>query len=109
MGESSPGPIPNNLREAFSHAVRCYSDWIPSRPEPEVCIGSTSHSMSAVCGLVEKFHDQLPDDVFGMLMRHMRDIRYTLLRQKIVADQSYVAGARCFLRLIEDRKRQHGT
>jgi hypothetical protein len=39
---------------------------------------------------------------------NMRDIRYTLLRQKIVADQSYRAGARCFLRLIEDGKRQCG-
>jgi len=105
MDKAPPDPIPNHLREAFRNAVCCYSDWIPSLPEPEVRIGSTLHAISAVCGLVDKFHDQLPDDVFDILMIHMRDIRYTLLRQKIVADQSYVAGARCFLRLIEDRKR----
>jgi hypothetical protein len=52
------------------------------------------------------FNDLLPDDVFEKLMGYMRDIRYTLLRRKIVAEQSYTAGARCFLRLIEDRKRE---
>ena len=60
----------------------------------------------AICGLVDGFRDRLPDDVFDKLMIYMRDIRYTLLRRKIVADQSYTASARCFLRLIEDRKRQ---
>jgi hypothetical protein len=77
-----------------------------SLPEPQVRLGSKSHDMSALCGLVDGFRDRLPDDVFDKLMIYMRDIRYTLLRQKIVADQSYATGARCFLRLIEDRKRQ---
>jgi len=63
--------------------------------------------MSTVCGLVDSFRDRLPDDVVDKLLIYMRGIRYTLLRQKIVADPSYTAGARCFLRLIEDRKRQY--
>jgi hypothetical protein len=79
---------------------------MPSLPEPEVHLRSELYSMSAVCRLVDGFGDPLPDDVFEKLMSYMRDIRYTLLRQKIVAEQSYTAGARCFLRLIEDRKRQ---
>jgi hypothetical protein len=106
MAEVSPDPIPSALSDAFRSAVWLYSDWAPSLPEPQVRLGSKFHYMSAVCGLVDCFRDRLPDDVFDRLMIYMRDIRYTLLRQKLVADQSYIAGARCFLRLIEDRKRQ---
>jgi hypothetical protein len=103
---SSPDRDTDGLRAAFRSAVWLYSRWLPSQPEPQVHLGSELHAMSAVCRLVDRFSDPLPDDVFDKLMIYMRDIRYTLLRQKIVADQSYTAGARCFLRLIEDRKRQ---
>ena len=106
MAEVSPDPIPNDLSAAFRSAVWLYSDWMPSLPEPQVMLRSETHDMSAVCGLVDRFRDRLPDDVFDRLMIYMRDMRYTLLRQKIVADQSYTAAARCFLKLIEDLKRQ---
>jgi hypothetical protein len=106
MTGSSPDPIPGELRAAFRSAVWLYSGWMPSLAEPEVRFRSELHAMSAVCRLVDRFGDPLPDDVFDKLMTYMRDIRYTLLRQKIVADQSYRAGARCFSRLIEDRKQQ---
>jgi hypothetical protein len=109
MGEPPPETIPNHLREAFRDAVCGYSDWIPARPELEVRIGSTLHSLSEVCALVDHFHDQLPEDVLDKLMAYMRGVRYTLLRQKLVADQSYAAGARCFLRLLEDCKRYGET
>jgi hypothetical protein len=103
--EFSPDPIPADFSAAFRNAVWLYSGWMPSLPEPQVRLGNKSHDMSALCGLVDGFRDRLPDDVFDTLMIYMRDIRYTLLRQKIVADQSYTTAARCFLRLIEDRKR----
>jgi len=79
---------------------------MPPLAEPQVQLGSELHAMSAVCDLIGRFDDRLPEDVFDKLMIYMRDVRYTLLRQKLVADPSYTAGARCFLRLIEDRKRQ---
>jgi hypothetical protein len=92
----SPDPIPDNLSATFRSAV-CGS--IP--------IGCHRYrSRKSVCGLLDGFEDRMPDDVFEKLMTYMRDIRYTLLRQKIAAEQSYTAGARCFLRLIEDRKRE---
>jgi hypothetical protein len=94
------------VREAFHNAVWLYADWIPPLPEPSVRLGDTRHSMTAVCALVAEFNERLPDDVFDSLMLYMRDIRYTLLRQKIFAEHSYAAGGQCFLRLIEDRKRQ---
>lgn len=100
-----PDPIPDQLRKAFHDAMCLYADWNPALPEPEVQIGGSSHAIGAVCALVEKFDDRLPEEIFERLMLHMREIRYTLLRQKLVAGHSYAAAGRCFLRLIEDRKR----
>ena len=102
---SVPDPIPGQLRKAFHDAVWLYAGWNPALPEPEVQIRGSSHSISAVCALVEKFDDRLPEEIFERLMLHTREIRYTLLRQKLVAGHSYAAAGRCFLRLIEDRKR----
>jgi hypothetical protein len=107
MSVSSAKSMRREVREAFHNAVRLYADWTPSLPEPRVCLGGTWRSMSAVCDLVAEFSDRLPDDVFDRLVIYMRDIRYTLLRQKIFAEHSYAEGGRCFLRLIEDRKRQN--
>jgi hypothetical protein len=100
-----PDPIPDQLRKAFHDAVWLYAHWNPALPEPQVQIGGSSHAISAVCAFVEKFDDRLPEEMFERLMLHMREIRYTLLRQKLVAEHSYAAAGRCFLRLIEDRKR----
>ena len=103
---SSVESTPCQIRAAFHNAVYLYTDWFPSLPEPMVRIAGTRHSMTAMCGLVDEFNERLPDDVFDRLMIYMRDIRYTLLRQKMVAEHSYAVAGRCFLRLIEDRKRQ---
>jgi hypothetical protein len=97
--------MPQELRAAFRDAVWSYAGWNPTRPEPHVQVGSTAQAISAVCGLVEGFADPLPTDIFNRLMSYLREIRYTLLRQKLVAERSYAAAGRCFLRLIEDRKR----
>jgi hypothetical protein len=104
MNETSPDPIPEDLSRAFREAVNLYANWTPSGPEPEVWIGGASQPVSAVSSLVEDFHDRLPDDVLDSLMLHVRDVRYTLLRQRLYARQSYAAGALCLRRLIQDRK-----
>jgi hypothetical protein len=103
--QASSGPVPDRLREAFRAAVWAYADWNPALPEPEVSLGDRNYALSAVCGLVGDFQDRLAEDVFDRLMSYLREIRYTLLRQKLVAEPSYAAAGHCFLRLIEDRKR----
>ena len=103
--QSASGPIPDHLRAAFRKAVWSYADWNPVLPEPEVSLGDRHYSLSAVCRLVDDFHDRLAQDIFDRLMSYLREIRYTLLRQKLVAEHSYAAAGQCFLRLIEDRKR----
>jgi hypothetical protein len=105
QAQSSSGPIPDHLRAAFRAAVWSYADWNPALPEPDLHVGDRDYALSAVCGSVDQFHDPLPDDVFDRLMSYLREIRYTLLRQKLVAEPCYAAAAHCFLRLIEDRKR----
>ena len=103
--QSASGPIPDDLRAAFRRAVWSYADWNPGLPEPEVTLHDRLYALSCLCGLVDEFHDRLAEDVFDRLMSYLREIRYTLLRQRLVADHSYAAAGQCFLRLIEDRKR----
>ena len=103
--QSASGSIPDHLREAFRKAVWSYADWNPTLPEPEVPLGDRHYAVSSLCGLVGEFHDRLAQDIFDRLMSYLREIRYTLLRQKLVAEHSYAAAGQCFLRLIEDRKR----
>ena len=98
-------PIPDHLRDAFRNAVWSYADWNPALPEPEVIVGERHYALSAVCRLVDDFHGRLAEDIFDRLMSYLREIRYTLLRQRLVADHSYAVAGQCFLRLIEDRKR----
>jgi len=97
--------IPDHLRKAFRDAVWSYAGWNPAMPEPEVRVGDNLCALSAVCGLMDPFNDRLSADIFERLMSYLREIRYTLLRQKLVAEHSYAAAGYCFLRLIEDRKR----
>lgn len=103
--QSASAPIPDPLREAFRQAVWSYADWNPTLAEPEVAVGDRVYALSAVCSLVDDFHDRLAQEIFDRLMSYLREIRYTLLRQKLVAEHSYAAAGPCFLRLIEDRKR----
>ena len=99
------GPIPLALSRGFHDAVWLYSSWRPDAPEPLVSIGGRPHSMSALCALVGNYRDEVPAQVIERLMSYIRGVRYTLLRKKLIADQSYAATAHCFLRLIEDQKR----
>jgi hypothetical protein len=103
--QSMSGPIPDDLRAAFRKAVWSYADWNPALAEPEVPFRDRHYALSAMCGLVDDFHDRLAEDIFDRLMSYLREIRYTLLRQRLVAEHSYAAAGQCFLRLIEDRKR----
>jgi hypothetical protein len=103
--QSACDPMPDRLRAVFRAAVWAYADWNPALPEPDVALGDRNYALSAVCLLMGEFHDRLAEDVFDRLMSYLREVRYTLLRQKLVAEPCYAAAGHCFLRLIEDRKR----
>ena len=103
--QSSSGPTSDHLRAAFREAVWSYANWNPALAEPVVPLGDRHYALSAMCGLVHGLHNALAEDVFDRLMSYLHGVRYTLLRQKLVAEHSYAAAGQCFLRLIEDRKR----
>ena len=96
-------PIPRSLADAFRDAIARYADWSPPNPEIELRIGNVSHSMSAVCGFVDKFDDDLPADVFSQLRSYML-IQYRALGERLGEKRTYSVGSYCLLRLIEGRK-----
>jgi hypothetical protein len=66
-----PDPIPKDLVEGFHEAVWCYHEWTPSLRESEVSINRQTYSMSAVCDLIDKFEDALPEHVIKRLFHYM--------------------------------------
>ena len=60
--------------------------------------------ISLVCGRVEGFTDPLPDEVFDavdflLIDRHRK--------AELRANRTYDTAARCFLEVIEDKKRKY--
>jgi hypothetical protein len=100
--DTSFDPIPEELRQAFDEAVGQYSYWDRGGPEPLVTLGRTPWTISAVCNLVTKFNDPMPDNVYQYLCG--RADSSCNLQQ----DRSYGNGARCLYGLIQARKSQYG-
>jgi hypothetical protein len=104
-GRNARRPSQGAIGAAGQVKSQVKDDWNPALAEPEVPLHDRHYALSAMCGLVDDFHDRLAEDIFDRLMSYLREIRYTLLRQRLVAEHSYAAAGQCFLRLIEDRKR----
>jgi hypothetical protein len=108
-GQSAPSgqsaaPTPRDLADAFADALLAYGDWIAGQPEREISIGQTKFSMTAVCGLIDQFADELPQHVFDELRLHMDIVSHSDLIVELALNCSYATGARCLRRLIELRK-----
>jgi hypothetical protein len=101
-----PDPIPKDLAEGFHEAVWCYHDWTPSLRESEVSINRQTYSMSAVCDVVHKFEDTLPEHVIKRLFHYM-DATCHDLRLELGTRGTYSTGAYCFRELIVRRKDMH--
>jgi hypothetical protein len=104
--------IPPNLAGAFSEAVLAFNDWKenPSNPEREVPIVDRGfHTMSAVCGFVDKYTDQLPAHVSSALRSYLHDMPSGDLKEKLELDRTYATGAYCLRALIERRKERHSA
>jgi putative ABC transport system substrate-binding protein len=71
MAESSAYPIPKELAEAFAHAVLAFELWHPQHEGQQITSipGRDYESIDAVCGLVDKFTDPLPQHVFYETVR----------------------------------------
>jgi hypothetical protein len=96
----------SRLRRAFDEAVVRYYDkqWTPGRPDfPRVTIDGEHLTIRQVCGLVIEFTDELRSDVLQQLMDCMH-IEHRELRQELGRDALYGIGAKCLLKLMDDRE-----
>jgi hypothetical protein len=111
-GQSAPSgqsatPTRRDLAEAYADALSAYGDWSPGQPEPEIGIGQTKFSMTAVCGLLDQFADELPQHVFKTLRSYMDLPSHSDLIVELAVNCSYATGARCLRRLIELRQAEY--
>jgi hypothetical protein len=105
-GQSAP-PTRRDLAEAFADALLAYGDWIAGQPEREIRIERALFSMTAVCGLLDQFADELPKHVFDKLRSYMDLPSHSDLIVDLAVNCSYATGARCLLRLIELRNAEY--
>jgi len=105
-GQSAP-PTQRDLAEAFANALLAYGDWSPGQPEREISIGGTKFSMTAVCGLLDQFTDELPQHAFDKLRSYLDLVSHSDLIVELAVNCSYATGARCLRRLIELRKSEY--
>jgi hypothetical protein len=96
MLEARSESIPTNLRDAIHFAILSTPrHWSGEDPDPEIIsLDLKPFTPSAICGLVTKFADPMPQYIYDVL----RELGYA------EADLSYAAGARFVISLIENRK-----
>ncbi len=102
--------MPDDVREAFSEAIRLCADWKFGDSEPLVSFRKLPQiSISGVCELVLGYRSEpLPADLRNVL-RHLIDGRHMNLKVELNEDPSYITGAQCLLKMIDDYRRQIST
>ena len=106
MAESSADPIPKELADAFAHAVLAFELWHPEHEGQQISIpGRDYHSIDAVCGLVDKFTDPLPEHVLEKLRSYMHDQPHGDLIAELLKRPTYATGAVCLRKLMGRRLR----
>jgi len=106
MIEQTSDPIPQDLYDAFSSAVREYAEWTQLiAPEPQVSFESRQCAISEICEMVMMWPKAkktgLPDSDFNVLYDSARDRG---LKEKIGRFSNYYVCASCLLELIDGRK-----
>jgi hypothetical protein len=94
----------DNLEKTFGLAVICLDkDFDPAQPGVEcVPIDGKCHSIRAVCELVGRYDDALPEPVANLLFPQMR-AQHQELRFKLARTATYAVAAQCLLKLMDDR------
>jgi hypothetical protein len=98
-------PMPEDVRQAFSDAVRLYGHWrfeAPNLPAPTLVFRSLKVSLSGICDLVTAYKNEpLPAFVNVELWKHVEDMK---LKAELAVDPSYSTGARVLDALIQARR-----
>jgi hypothetical protein len=97
--------MPEDVRQAFSDAVRLYSHWRfepPNVPAPTLGFRSLKVSLSGICDVVAAYKNEpLPLAVHDELWTLIEEMK---LKAELAIDPSYATGARCLDALIQDRR-----
>ncbi len=105
MVEQPAEALPEDVRQAFSDAVRLYNRWRfepPNVPAPILDFRSLSVSLSGMCDLVTAYKNEaLPLAVHDELWALLDDMK---LKAELAIDPSYTTGARCLDTLIQARR-----
>jgi hypothetical protein len=99
MVDETPNPIPRELRDAFNAAIAAYLIWCRGDPEPEVGLDQKPYPISAICGLVTKFSDSMPEELWHVLTSAPGSFGE-------ITDRSYGSAASYLYRNIAERKKQ---
>ena len=104
MVEQLSETMPEDVRQAFSDAVRLYSHWRfepPNVPAPTLSFRTLRVSLSGICDPVAAYKNEpLPLAVHDELWTLIADMK---LKAELAIDPSYATGARCLEALIQDR------
>jgi hypothetical protein len=105
MVEQLSETMPEDVRQAFSDAVRLYSRWRsepPNLPPPTLVFRALKVSLSGICDLVAAYkNESLPlavHDELWMLIEEMKS------KAELAIDPSYTTGARVLDALIQERR-----
>ena len=105
MVEQLSETMPEDVRQAFSDAVRLYNHWrveLPNAPAPTLGFRTLRVSLSGICDLIAAYkNERLPLAVHDELWTLIAD---TKLKAELAIDPSYATGARCLDALIQDRR-----
>jgi hypothetical protein len=106
MVEQLSETMPEDVREAFSDAVRLYSHWRsepPNLPPPTLAFRTLKMiSLSGICDLVAAYkNESLPLAVHDELWTLIEEMK---LKAELAIDPSYATGARVLDALIQNRR-----
>jgi hypothetical protein len=104
MTDPERAPIPQDLQDAFSHAVQAYDDdlWDVSLPWKQLIpFRGQAHSINEICDLVLTYGgaDKVPEALASMLLL----TQFRAERIDLVDDGTYAWAARYLLQLMRDR------
>ena len=97
--------MPEDVRQAFSDAVRLYSHWRfepPNLSPPTLSFRTLKVSLSGICDLVAAYKNEpLPLAVHDELWTLTQEMK---LKAELAIDPSYAIGARVLDALIQERR-----
>jgi hypothetical protein len=104
MADQPSQTMPEDVRQAFSDAVRLFDRWMFDTPAPTLPVRTLDISLSGVCDLVLAYkNESLPLDVHHELLALIDDL-HMRLKAELTIDPSYATDARCLVTLIQDRR-----